>query len=197
MGSLKLWNFETLKPRNQETKKPRNQTKNPPTPQHTDSHPCTSPPLGDTRELGGHEWSVFVLQCSFFRLVFNTWTVNESNRCATAPNAREKAVNFKCAGAGFALVALRWMLCQCCKSDTYVASTRGNHYTLLENENVSEIYPNFHFVFLIDIDPVSKTFKTLLNGSSSFVGAHRFENCPEMEFDFLRFTHIMRSTMFP
>ena len=29
-----------------------------PTPQHTDSHPCTSPLLGDTRELAGHEWSL-------------------------------------------------------------------------------------------------------------------------------------------
>ena len=62
---LKLWNQETKKPSNQETKKPRSQesqetkkprnfetkkdtkkprNQEPPTPQHTDSHPCTRPP---------------------------------------------------------------------------------------------------------------------------------------------------------
>ena len=51
-------NFGTLKPRSQQktkkkgntkNEKPRNQETYPPTHQHTDSHPCTSPPLG------GHE----------------------------------------------------------------------------------------------------------------------------------------------
>ena len=50
--SLELWDFETNKPRKQNTDKPRNQeTKKPgnlsPTHQHTDSHPCTSRPLGE------------------------------------------------------------------------------------------------------------------------------------------------------
>ena len=65
---LKLWNqtsknqepkqTRNINRRNKNNKTPRNQeTKNtPPTPQHTDCHPCTRPPLsGDTRELRGHE----------------------------------------------------------------------------------------------------------------------------------------------
>ena len=57
-GLLNLWNFDTQKLRNQETSKPRNyktlETKKPghfsskgipTTPQHTDSHPCTRPPV--------------------------------------------------------------------------------------------------------------------------------------------------------
>ena len=53
---FEIWNFGTLKPRNQETEKPRNFETFlfpfegvPATPEHTDSHPCTSPPSWGTR----------------------------------------------------------------------------------------------------------------------------------------------------
>ena len=89
MGSLQLWNSETKKPRhfdtkklrNQETealrnkeprnekkqkknKKPRNQETYPPTPQQTDSHPCTRSPSWVTRgnlletSGRGYYWSI-------------------------------------------------------------------------------------------------------------------------------------------
>ena len=45
--------------------------------------------------------------------------------------------------------------------------------------------PSFHFMFLIDIDPISKIFKKLSDGSTGLFGARLFQN-----FLLLNFQHF-------
>ena len=49
-------------------------------------------------------------------------------------------------------------------------------------KNTWSVLPNCHFMFLIDIDLVSKISKFRLHGSSSFPGAHSFQNCQNIYF---------------
>ena len=43
------------------------------------------------------------------------------------------------------------------------------------SKDICYISPNYHFMILIEIDPISKIFVILLDGPSSFVGARLFE----------------------
>ena len=64
------------------------------------------------------------------------------------------------------------------------------------SKDICYILPNFHFMFLIDIDPISKIFEILLDGYSSFVGARLFENRQHFEFQKMRFIKHMFLKMF-
>ena len=48
--------------------------------------------------------------------------------------------------------------------------------------DIWSILPIFHFMFLIDIDLISKIIKILLDGPSGFSGARLFGNCQHVGF---------------
>ena len=55
-----------------------------------------------------------------------------------------------------------------------VSQIRKNPLMLLKD--IGSVLPNFHFVLLEDIDPISNICKNLLDGSSGFVGSHFSNN---------------------
>ena len=49
--------------------------------------------------------------------------------------------------------------------------------TLMFSKDICDMLPNFNFMILIDIDPISKIFKIVLDGSSGLLGARLFQKC--------------------
>ena len=70
-----------------------------------------------------------------------------------------------------------------------VSKFQGFKIPLMLLKNIGSILLISHYMFLIDIDPISKVFKILLDGSSEFVGASSFQHF--FDFHNLTFTEIL------